>query len=69
MMQQLKGMMQQVQMAQNPQLALNQLLMNNPQLKQAIDFIKENGNDPQTAFFNLARQKGIDPQAILSQLR
>ena len=69
MMQQLKSMMQQVQMAQNPQLALNQLLMNNPQLKQAIDFIKENGNDPQTAFFNLARQKGIDPQAILSQLR
>lgn len=69
MMQQLKGIMQQVQMAQNPQLALNQLLMSNPQLKQAIDFIKENGNDPQTAFFNLARQKGIDPQTILSQLR
>lgn len=61
--------MQQVQMAQNPQLALNQLLMNNPQLNQAIEFIKQNGNDPKTAFFNLARQKGIDPHSILNQLK
>ena len=61
--------MQQVQMAQNPQLALNQLLMNNPQLNQASEFIKQNGNDPKTAFFNLARQKGIDPQSILNQLK
>ena len=56
-------------MAQNPQLALNQLLMNNPQLNQASEFIKQNGNDPKTAFFNLARQKGIDPQSILNQLK
>lgn len=68
MIQQLKGLMNQIKMAQNPQLALNQMLMNNPKAQEALNFIKQNGNNPQTAFTLLARQKGVDPAEFLKEL-
>ena len=48
---------------------LNQLIQTNPQMKQVIDFVKASGNDPKAAFYRLAEQKGINPQAILEQLK
>lgn len=69
MIQQIKGIMRQIKMAQNPQYALNQILMNNPNIGPAIDFIKNNGGDLQTSFYKLAKQKGIDPQTVLNELR
>ena len=67
--QQIKGLMNQVKAAQNPQLMLNQLISTNPQLQNALNFIKQNGGDPRTAFFNYARQQGINPQEILNLLK
>ena len=67
--QQIKGLMNQVKTAQNPQLMLNQLISSNPQLQNALNFIKQNGGDPQTAFFNFARQQGVNPQDILNLLK
>ena len=55
-------------MAQDPQLFLNQLMMTNPQVQQAIDYIKLNGGNGQAAFYNLAKQFGIDPQAFLNSI-
>lgn len=69
MIQQIKGIMNQIKMAQNPQLALNQILMNNPNINSIIGLIKNNGGNLQTAFYNLAKQKGIDPQVILNELQ
>jgi len=68
-MQQIKGVMNQIKMAQNPQYALNQMLMSNPQIAQAINFIKSSGGNPQQAFYNLAQQKGVDPQMVLNELQ
>lgn len=68
MIQQIKGIMNQIKMAQNPQLALNQLLSNNPQLQQVINLIKSSGGDPKTTFMNMAKQMGINPQDIINQL-
>lgn len=46
----------------NPQAALQQMLQErNPQLMQALDYIKQNGNDPKAAFEKLAAEKGITP--------
>jgi len=67
--QQLKGLMNQIKAAQNPQMMLNQMLVNDPRFASIIDVIKNNGGDPKTAFFNLCKQQGIDPQAILNQLK
>lgn len=53
----------------NPKAAFNRLLLQNPQMQEAQTIINRYGNgDPKTAFFNLAKEKGIDPSTIMSQL-
>ena len=39
-LQQIKNLMQQVKMAQNPQLMLNQLLLSNPLMRQVVSFVR-----------------------------
>ena len=60
----LKAMMNMVK--GNPQGVLNQLMQNNPQVRQVMALA--NG-DPKTAFYSLAKQKGIDPNTILNMLK
>jgi len=67
--QQLKGMMNQIKMAQNPQAMLNQMLLQNSGLKPAIDLIRSNNGNAQLAFLNLAKQMGVDPQMVLNQFK
>ena len=66
---QIRQMVQAFKCAGNPQAMLNQMLQTNPQMKQAMDFVKASGGDPKAAFYRLAEQKGINPQAILEQLK
>lgn len=47
---------------------INNLLQSNPGLKQIMTMIK-NGANPKQMFFELAKQKGVDPNTILSQLK
>ena len=47
---------------------INNLLQSNPGLKQIMNMIK-NGANPKQMFFELAKQKGVDPNTILSQLK
>lgn len=64
-----KGLYDTVRMAQNPQMALQKMLQSNPNVKQAMDLINQGGGDPQTVFYNLARQQGVDPNQILNMLK
>ena len=66
---QIKQMMQMVRSAGNPQAMVQNMAQNNTQMKQTIDFIKQNGNDPKKAFYALAQQKGVDPDEILRTLQ
>ena len=63
--------MKAVQFAQNPQLALQQTLQTaiqqNPEVMQALQLCKS--NNPEQVFYDLCKQKGVDPNMILSQLR
>ena len=68
-MRQIKNLMNQIQMAANPQLAFNQLLMSNPQLQSIMTLIKQSGQSPETTFYALAKQYGVDPEQILNGLR
>ena len=49
----------------NPQLMLNQMMAQNPQLKTVLD---ECGGDYQKAFYRLAEMQGVNPQDILKEI-
>ena len=66
---QMKQLMQTVMTSQNPQMALQNLVQNNPNMKQAIDYVNANGGHPKDAFYKLAKERGIDPEAILNSLK
>lgn len=51
----------------NAQAMVNKLLQSNPKLQPYMDMIR-NGANPRDMFYNLARQKGVDPNTFLSQL-
>ncbi len=63
-----KQALRQIMSLSNPQTMMNQMLMNNPNVQQALNFIKQAGNNPQTAFINLAKQKGVNPQEFINEL-
>jgi len=66
---QFKNLLAMVRNAGNPALMLESVLQNNPQYQQAMSLDQQNGGDAKAAFYKLARQKGIDPNEILDQLR
>ena len=65
----IKQMMNMVRSAANPQAMLNQMIMNNPQLKQVMDIVQKHGGDPMTAFRAEAQERGVDPDEIMGMLR
>ena len=49
----------------NPQAYLEQMLAEkNPQLTQAMEYVKQNGGNPKAAFEKLAAERGINPADI-----
>ena len=67
-LQKLKAQMQQVHALGNPLMMATQMLSTNPQLRDAMEFVKQNGNDPKAAFMALAKQQGVDPNMIINAL-
>lgn len=53
----------------NPQAMFQLLLNTNPQLKQVMAYVQQNGGDPKTAFYKLAKTKGVDPDEVLKMLK
>ena len=66
---QIKNMMNTVRYAGNPQAMLNSMVMNNPKLKEVMDYIGQNGGDPRAAYYKMAGEKNVDPEQILNMLR
>ena len=62
-------MMGMLNASQNPQAMLNQMMSNNPQMKQVMDVINQYGGDPKQAFYSLAEKNGIDPNEILNMMK
>ena len=61
-----KQAMNMMQTAANPNAMVNQLLQQNPQVQQLI---QQAGGDPKKAFYTLAQQMGVDPDAFISQIK
>ena len=63
------SVVQAIKTAQNPNLMLQQLARTNPNVANAMNLIMQYGGDPQKAFYEEARKKGIDPNQIIGMLR
>ena len=61
---QIRNMVNLIKNAGNPQALLNNMIAQNPQMKQAIQYVNDNGGNPKAAFEKLAKEKGIDPDEI-----
>lgn len=69
MVQQLKTIMNQIQSSKNPQLALQNMLMQNPNLNLINNLLHLNkGNLQQTAQF-IAQQRNIDLNSLIQELQ
>ena len=62
-------MINQVKNSSNPDATMQMLLSNHPKYQEVMQYIQHNGGDAKSAFYNMAAQKGIDPNTILSRLR
>ena len=49
----------------NPQMMMQQM----PQYKQVMDYVNQNGGDAKSAFYNKAKEMGVNPDEILKALR
>ena len=63
-----KGLFNQIKNSSNPNAMMQQLLTSSPRFQEVRNYINQNGGDAKTAFYNLAAQKGIDPNNFLNQL-
>lgn len=69
MIQKAKQMMSILQGSQNPQAMLNQMIVNNPQLKQVMDLVNKYGGDPDKALESVAQQYGISKEDIYDLMK
>lgn len=65
---QVKGLMNKVKSFGNPQMMLNQMMCQNPQVRQAMDIVQQNGGDAKSVFYKLAKENGVNPDDIINQL-
>lgn len=61
-------MMQMYKTASNPQAFVQSMMVNNPKAMEVMNAINACGGDPKAAFYNVAKQKGIDPEQFLNSL-
>ena len=64
-----RQLMNTVRFAQNPQAAMSQLVMSNPQMKQVMDIVNQYGGDEMKAREATAAQFGMTADEVLAMLR
>ena len=66
---QIKETVAKLRALKDPQAGMQMLMQQrNPGMAQALDYIKQHGNDPRAAFEALARERGLDPGEIAKQI-
>lgn len=60
---------QSIKNSSNPNAAMQNMLATNPNFQNVVNYINQNGGDAKTAFYNMAAQKGVDPNSILNPLK
>ena len=63
------NLINQIRSANDPNSMFQSLAATNPQIQQVMQYVQQNGGDAKQAFYNLAQQRGVDPNSILNQLK
>lgn len=58
-----------IRSSRNPQQMIANLAAQNPQMRAVMQEIQNHGGDARAAFYEMAQQKGVDPNMILNQLK
>ena len=66
--QQILALWSMVKGSNNPQQIISNVIASNPQMKQLMDMASAFSN-PQEAFYQKAREQGVDPNSILNLLK
>ena len=53
----------------NPMQLLQNMARSNPQVQSVMNMIQTSGKSPKDLFYEIARQRGVDPNQILNMLR
>lgn len=64
---QIKGLYNMMQQAQNPQAFMQQIASQNPQFAQVLQMC--NSKNPKDLFYSMCKQMGVNPDTILNQLK
>lgn len=55
--------------ANNPQQLLMNLAKQNPQIQNVMNLVQNSGKSPKDLFYQMAQQKGVNPDDILNALK
>lgn len=58
-----------IRYSQNPGAMIQYLAQSNPVVANAMNLVQQYGGNPQKAFYEEAKRRGIDPNQVLSKLR
>lgn len=65
----IKNMMNLIRSAGNPQQMLQSVAQSNPQVQQVLSMVQSSRMSPKDLFYQMAQQKGVDPDQILNMLK
>ena len=65
----LQQMINMVSHSNNPMQLMQTMAQSNPQLQSILNLIQTSQKSPKDLFFEMARQRGVDPQQILHMLQ
>ena len=66
---QIKGLMNFMQSGGDPTVMRQSMLQNNPNGNSIIAAIAKHGGNAEAAFYDMAKQKGVDPNLVLGMLK
>lgn len=64
----LRNVINNLRMANNPEALFNQMMSQNPNMKQAYNYVKQNGGDYKQALQTILNEQGLNPDEIVRQL-
>lgn len=66
---QIKQMMNAVKNSSNPQQLIGNMMNQNPQIRQVMNMVQSSGKSPKDLFYEMAKQRGINPDEIINMLK
>lgn len=65
----IKQMMNMMRGSNNPTQLLSTLAQQNPQVRQIMEMVRNSNMSPKDLFYKMAKEKGVNPDDILNQLK